>query len=274
VLPVSPLPSVVDSLIESRKSAGLPAAAVAKPGARLRGLALLVALAGLVAAMLYGLAAYGPWSRGVAQRLSQSRSARQSVGPPEALLKNAREYLAVGNFRLALTVLQDLEAEQSRGVVGLPRLQWEPLLAQAALLAELSAESLEEILAHAAGAQPAEWELEFPARFRGKAFVFDMEVSGPPGGPYDHTWATRRDVHMAFAEVQLLRRLPLAEPTRLLFGVRLAGVHRDTPASWEVRFEPDSGVLITDPAAAAACCPFLDEDDLHALVRRQSGWLP
>jgi hypothetical protein len=68
--------------------------------------------------------------------------------------------------------------------------------------------------------------------------------------------------------------LPLEEPTRLLFGARLARVRRDTPSSWEVRFEPDSGVLLTDPGAAAVCCPFLGEAELRALLQRQAGWLP
>ena len=74
--------------------------------------------------------------------------------------------------------------------------------------------------------------------------------------------------------MKLLRRLPLAEPTRLLFGVRLAGVRRDTPTSWEVVFEPESGVLLTDPGAAAVCCPYLGEAELRTLVQRQAEWLP
>jgi hypothetical protein len=272
VLPISPLPSVVDSLIEARQSAVSPAAA-AKPATRWKGLALLVALAGLIGLALYGVVAYGPWWGG-GEKTARSGPGRPPAESPDVLLKNAREHLAVGNFRLALAGLQDLAAAQARGAGALPRRQWEPLLGQASLLAELSAESLEEIVAHAAGAQPAEWDLEFAVRYRGKAFLFDVEVSGPPGGPYRHTWPVRRDVHMDFAELLLLRRLPLAEPARVLFGARLAEVRRDTPTSWEVRFEPASGVLITDAGAAAACCPFLGEAELHALVGRQAGWLP
>jgi hypothetical protein len=145
---------------------------------------------------------------------------------------------------------------------------------QAALLADLSSESLEEILDHAAGAQPAEWDAEFPLRYRGKTVVFDVELSGPAGGPYRHTWPVPSGVRMDFAELELLRRLPLEDPTRILFGARLEHVRRVAPAGWEIRFAPLSGVLLTDPGAAAVCCPFEPEGDLKRLVERQASWLP
>jgi hypothetical protein len=270
VLPIGPLPSVAGSPIESRTGSASP---TAKPATRWRGLALLVAVAGFVAMGLYFVAVFGPWWAGQAGREAKPRSGRLPAEPYDELLKTARGHLAVGNFRQALERLQDLAAGQDRGEAARSRREWGPLLAQAALLAELSAESLEEILDHAAGAHPAEWELEFPPRFRGKAFVFDVELSGPVGGPYRHNWPLPHDVHMDFSEVQLLRQLPLTEPTRLLFGARLDKVCRDTPASWEVRFEPASAVLLTDPAAAAACCPYMPEAELLVLVRHQAGWL-
>jgi hypothetical protein len=266
VLPASPLPSVADSLILARKSVGLPAVTV-KPVPPRRRWAAAVALALLVAAALCAIALVGTWRGRDAEKLSRLAQERRSAESQGVALKHAREHLAVGNFRQALASLQNLQVVQ-------PGKRWEPLLAQASLLADLCSESLDEILAHAAGAQPAEWELEFPARYRGKAFVFDVVMSGPAGEPYHHTWPVRPDVHMDFAEVQLLQRLPLTEPTRVLFGVRLAEVRRDTPASWEVRFDPAGGVLLTEPEAVSACCPYLDEAELNDLVRRQSGWLP
>jgi hypothetical protein len=231
----------------------------------------LAAAAGLVGAALVGVA-IGPRWWGAAEQLPKAAEGWLRAGPPDVVLKNARDNLAVGNFRLALAGLQELAAERKPGAP--PRRQWEPLLAQAALLADLSAESLEEILTHAAGVRGDEWEADFPARYCGKAFLFDLEINGPAGGPYQHSWRLPAGVRMQFAELRLLHLLPLEKPTRLLFGARLARMHRDSPASWEVAFEPDSGVLITDPGAAAACCPFLGEEELHALVRRQADWTP
>jgi hypothetical protein len=271
VLPRSPLPSVADSLIEARKSGIHPASAAARPVSRRRKWLALVAV-GLVGAALVGVA-FAPRWWDAAGRIPRETEGPSRAAPPDVLLKNARENLAVGNYRLALAGLQELAAAGPNPDAP-PRRQWEPLLAQAALLADLSAESLEEILAHAAVGRVDEWEADFPARYRGRAFLFDLELNGPAGGPYRHSWALPAGVRMEFAELRLLRRLPLEEPTRLLFGARLAWVRRDTPTSWEVLFEPDSGVLLTDPGAAAACCPFLGEAELLDLVRRQAGWLP
>src|SRR5205823_166192 len=54
-------------------------------------------------------------------------------------------------------------------------------------------------------------------------------------------------------ELGLLDRLPLDQPRRLLFGARLASVAREGERLWVVRFEADSGVLLTDEGAVAAC---------------------
>jgi hypothetical protein len=175
---------------------------------------------------------------------------------------------------LAFDGLRELAAVDGKVSNGVLRRQWAPLLPQAALLADLSSESLEEILDHAAAAQPAEWEAEFPVRYRGKAVVFDVELSGPAGGPYRHSWALPQGTRMDFEELELLRRLPLEDPTRILFGARLDRVHRVGTAGWEIRFAPTSGVLLTDPGAAAVCCPYTAEGDLIRLLERQAAWLP
>jgi hypothetical protein len=75
---------------------------------------------------------------------------------------------------------------------------------------------------------------------------------------------------VALEDLTLWRRVPLAPPRRLLFGARLRRLGREAGGVWVVRFQPDSGVLLTDPGAAAACCPApLDPDLLEVLQRQQ-----
>ena len=62
------------------------------------------------------------------------------------------------------------------------RLTLTQLQKQTDLLGDLYAESLEEILRHAAGRQEKEWEADCRRRYHGRAFVFDCELSQPAPG--------------------------------------------------------------------------------------------
>jgi hypothetical protein len=70
-----------------------------------------------------------------------------------------------------------------------------------------------------------------------------------------------------------LQLVPLDPPPRLIFGGRLAGLAREAGGGWVVRFEPDSGVLLTDAAALAACSPVPPDADALQTLRRQEEWL-
>jgi hypothetical protein len=276
VLPTSRLPAV-------RVSGGrvrLPAAA-GRALARWRlwalpALAVALTVLALVAAYHFVVAPR------VAPRAAPADAARGGVngagGAVAAFdrLLAARAHLGRGNFRLAL---EDLRA--ARALRDLPswprdaRLELARLQRQAELLADLMAESLGEVLDHAAGILEKEWQADFRHRYRGKAVVFDLEVHAGPGGRYQHEWLLRaRDepAHLDLSDLELLRRLPLDRPQRLLFGARLAEVRREPGRGWVVRLEPDSGVLITDPEAAVACFLSPEEADVRALLRRQAEW--
>jgi hypothetical protein len=105
--------------------------------------------------------------------------------------------------------------------------------------------------------------------------VLDLVVQRTAEGGYRHNYSLvlpHDDSRLELGDLTLLRRLPLDEPQRLVFGARLAGVGREAPGGWVVRLEADSGVLLTDPGAAAACCAAFADPVTRALLEQQTGW--
>jgi hypothetical protein len=154
------------------------------------------------------------------------------------------------------------------------------LCRETSLLADLLSESLEEILLRASRSQEEEWQAQFRQRYKGpektNAVVFDAEVRRDGAGRYHLDWHLQAGVEPARIEMDdlaVLRGLPLTEPRRLLFGARLASMAREQNGVWVVRFEPDSGVLITNRQAATACCPPPLDADLLGVLDRQRQWL-
>jgi hypothetical protein len=201
-------------------------------------------------------------------------TAREPIGPH---LAAAQQYLAEGNFRLAVNELEiALRDEQTNSSLAPGQRQLlRQLHRQAVLLADLSAESVEEIVRHAAGTPEAEWQREFAQRYQGKSVILDGEVSVKPageleGGP-EFLRVNGKEVRLDLSSLQLLHGLREHLPARLIFAARLAGVDREANA-WVVRLQPDSGVLLTDEAAVAICCPALRED-AHEILTRQATWL-
>src|SRR5207248_4677318 len=72
------------------------------------------------------------------------------------------------------------------------------------------------------------------------------------------------------ATLELWQHLPLRQPTRCLFGARLAAVVNES-GRWVVRFRPGSGVLFTDPDLLGGLS-FAVDDELRDVLRRQSEW--
>lgn len=187
--------------------------------------------------------------------------------------------LAQGKFQSAARELRTAWGWQNahRDEVSLAqRRQLTQLYRQADLLSDLLSESLEEILRHAADLirDPEEWRREFAKRYKGKAVVFDAEVRPDPARQFQLDYVVFQDdrpAQLELTDVQLLHLLPLQKPERLLIGLRLARVDLEAGGVWVIRFEPDSGVLLTDPEAAAACC-LQPVEDLEEVVRRQRLW--
>jgi hypothetical protein len=150
---------------------------------------------------------------------------------------------------------------------------------QAALAADLLSESLGEILQRAAGAREEERQAQFNLRYRDRAVIFDDVVTCDPAGRFAlavyEVRAPGEPARVELSDLKLLRALPLAEPRRMLFGARLAGLTREERGGhglWVIRLDPDSGVLLTDEDTAGACCPRPLDAGLREVLRRQAEW--
>jgi hypothetical protein len=154
--------------------------------------------------------------------------------------------------------------------------QLDQLRRQSDLLADLLTQPLQDIVQQGARVRDDnEWEAQFNKHYRGWAVLLDDAVGlDPAGRPALTTYQVvvpGQKVRVALEDLTLLQALPLDVPQRLLFGARLARCAREAGGVWVVRFEPDSGVLLTDAGAAEACCP--SGPEVHEVLRRQQDWL-
>ncbi|HEY7424467.1 MAG TPA: hypothetical protein VH682_09585, partial [Gemmataceae bacterium] len=146
------------------------------------------------------------------------------------------------------------------------------------LLAHLLDNPLEDILQQAMQHRDVEeWHAKFED-YRGRTVIFDdvlrQDAPGRPALSFYVVRAAEVEARVALEDLTLLRQLPLDPPRRWLFGARLASCRREEGGVWVFRFEPESAVLLTDEAAAAACCPGPLDDELREVLRRQDEWLP
>ena len=272
VLPRSPLPTV-------RGAPGggpLPTAAPPPlrgevPPRRRRALLIalgLVALAG-AAALVVALSTTSAPRPADGQAPSSSRA--EPSGPR---LRQAERLLAQGQFHQALA---ECDAALAPGALAPPdRRALTQVRRQAALLADLSAESVEEMLRNAAGLSAVEWEATFRRRYRSKALVLDTEVVRTADGRYRHGWRVPlpgEEARLELDGLAVLGGLPLEQSQRLVLGARLDSARREAPGGWVVRLASDSGVLLTDPEAAALCCPKLADEGSRQVLRRQRTWV-
>jgi hypothetical protein len=200
----------------------------------------------------------------------------------------AQGALAERNFHKAQNALEEVRAradrqpgllskEDQRRLVQLQR--------QSELLALLLNDSLQEIVRLASLHRDVEeWQAKFATDYRGHSVIFEDEVSREDGRPvllHYRVQVGNETARVALEDLTLLRDLPLDEPKRLLFGARLASVARETGGLWVIRFEPDSGVLLTDKDAVAACLPFFSKEEqssssgqaLLDVLRTQQEWV-
>jgi hypothetical protein len=230
------------------------------------GLTLVVVIALFVAVLIPLLRPSPSAVLSPAEEARQQFAAGRAALAEEKLLQ-ARAELAQARERLARAP-GALSAAEARELTQLHR--------QTVLVTDLSSESLGEMLRVAAGLRPDEWEAHFERRYRGQAVIFDDVVRrDPAGGLTLATYEVRAPGESARLDLdglKLLKALPLQEPQRLLFGARLTAITREPPGRWVVRFDPDSGVLLTDESIAAACCPPPIDDDLKAVLKRQAEW--
>ncbi len=187
--------------------------------------------------------------------------------------------LEEGSFHKALDELRSAARERARGPGILSpedNRRLDELLAEAELLDRLLVESLGEILRQAMATRSEEWQRHFERDYLGRSILFDGELrlgnAGLPELPFHVVEAGGETARVALEELQLLKMLPLTETQRMIFGARLRWLGRDKQGSWVVEFEPDSGVLITDPSLLASWRPTLVDAATRGVLQRQAGW--
>lgn len=151
---------------------------------------------------------------------------------------------------------------------------------QADLLDRLLSQSLQELLAQAQAARgEEEWQARFRKDYQGKAVVFDdllrLDGEGRPVLGFTSVRSGEVSARLAVEDVRLLTQLPLGQPQRVIFGARLAGFARGHGGNWIIRFQPDSGVMLTDEDAFRAFAPLLlDRDEgITKVLKQQSEWV-
>jgi hypothetical protein len=206
--------------------------------------------------------------------------------PAEAILSEhidaGRLALTNGDFHLAkgeldaAVKLRDLQPElltpkQSRDLNQLQR--------QADLLARIDNLPLQDILKEAViTPRDEEWHAHFEATHKGRTVLLDDVVRRDPATGWlvpacFEVRAGGEKAVVALDDLRILRSLPLDPPPRLIFGGRLKSMVREANGAWVIRFEPESGVLLTDPDAVTACWPVPPDAEVFRTLHRQEEWL-
>lgn len=235
------------------------------PWLRLWGLPILAAAVTAVALLIIYLTLLRPDSP-----LKDDSVKAKETRPAQERLNLAEKHMAEGSFRLAAN---ELDSAPDKTLPPRQIRHWQQLHREASLLADLSAEPIEDILRHAAGMSHQEWQADFPRRYQGKAFLFDIHVQRLPNGRVqaDYILPGRDPVRLEWRDLEVLRKLDLDQPRRVILGVRLAKIDLEPPGpAWVVHFEPQSGVLLTDADAAALCCAPLATPDAQAILKSQA----
>lgn len=88
---------------------------------------------------------------------------------------------------------------------------------------------------------------------RGKALILDVEAEPDEDGVWQFLCLPFMDgepIRLAAEDLKLWEQQDFRNRTRLILGVRLAGIEKDEQGSWVLRLMPDSAVLLTEPRIA------------------------
>ena len=204
-------------------------------------------------------------------KLFHPEEQRQNGGtsnPPVAeVIDSGKKLLAERGFREASRLLQKARdrGEKHPELVQLHR--------QAQLLAGLLDLPVEEIIEKGQRVRnPGEWQAQLQD-YKGRTVLFDDLVRREQDGSHrlvHYEVIAGEEKAIVRLDLELLRRLPLEQPRRVIFGARLANVARGAGGIWVVEFERDSGVLLTDEGAATALG--LDGGEVQEVLREQVKW--
>jgi hypothetical protein len=238
---------------------------------------------GPAAAGLIALAIVGVVIASIVQRYRPAKTgngATMRLPPQEEFkqrLEAAKTAIAEGAYRTATNELDAAATLRSRFKFVSEDEDERTLRAhhrQVALLADLSPESVEEIMRHSLGQPDREWQSVFAERYLGKSLILDARFFLDAAGRYHVDYqldCAGLPGEWDLQSLALLHRLPLKTPQRLFIGFRLAEIARTTREGWAVRPQPDSGVLFTDESLLGGLSIPID-GQLRDVLQRQARW--
>jgi hypothetical protein len=193
----------------------------------------------------------------------------------EAQVDEGRKSLADGHYSDAAESL----AKAQSNLAGQPglltpagRRQLAQLHRQAAILADWPREPLDKILARTGSLNEDEWRA-VAGNYKGKTAVLDLSLRRDASRQY-HVDFTRPMVvarlRLELQNLKLLDSLPLDARERVVFAASIAEIRREDRGAFNVRFEPDSGVLLTD--VNANVLGEVPDAAFRALLERQKTW--
>jgi hypothetical protein len=214
-----------------------------------------------------------------------TRSSTQSPATEEKLaehwdagrraLKDGMFHVAVREFNAAIAIRERrpdlLASARSRELNQLQR--------QADLLSRIHNEALQDILTEALQTRGGEeWRERFVSTHKGRTVLLDDVLRRDPasGKAVLTCFEVRAGVEKAIValdDLRVLNDLQLKAPQRVIFGARLQSLEQEAGGVWVFRFAAESGVLLTDADAAAACWPVPPDTDLLQTLQRQKDWL-
>lgn len=193
-------------------------------------------------------------------------------------LADGRQALARGSFQQAAAILvgaRTLLPSPGEGTFAVEVRDLERLAPQAEMLADLSTESLGEIVERLANLEESERQALMQRRYRGKALIFDTEFRRDAAGRVHVGYIVAGGPHRAVLEMsdlKVLVPLPLDRPTRLFLGVRLSEIERGASGHWIARFVADSGILLTEATILQGLGMPYDEEAEGTVLYRQREW--
>jgi len=196
---------------------------------------------------------------------------QEHIAEGQRALADGNFNLALGEFNKALDLRERqsdlLSAKQQRDLIQLQR--------QSDLLARLYNQPLQDLLKEALLTPRAEeWTLRFETVHKGRTILLDDVVQRDPASGrlvlacFELRAGDEKAV-VSVDDLKILQMMPLEPARRLIFGGRLKSAAREERGAWVLHFEPESGVLMTDADAAAACWPTpLDAEAVRTLQRQ------
>ena len=141
----------------------------------------------------------------------------------------------------------------------------------------LRKESLEEILNEARRQiRDDEWRALFRENYQGGAVLFDDQLVENDQGQIELQWYSAQ-IGKVKARIEIplkvLTKVDLGQPRRVIFGARLHSIQRGEGGVWIIRFDPDSGVLITEPELLRFVSGQPLDDETLRQVSEQRRWL-